>query len=472
MCIDLKVLLGQRGHREGEDRPQSAKTDKTIVEQISLRSILWRYDMFEKLKAYYHHTASSSVLVHGDYVYVCTGNGRSWVPGRIPYSPLTPSLVVFHKMTGQLVARDDEQIGEQLYRGQYTSPSLGMVNGRAQILFATGNGVCYAFEPVDPAVQVVPDRWMTTSLRGPIVYFIDVEGKDTGGLSASEYARSIDLLSSLPKPALPLEFRFSRKVPATTPVDTIPTATVPDVPAAEEDLVVRLYSAGLQEAPLLPAANQGRRPRTSLRHHRHSGLLEQSCLRGDRRRSESRRKRQQGKCCLYRCNQDRRRHGEGQDLVLQRPESERLHRGGGGRSGIRCGYCAHDPLPGCGQRPLLLDAFHSKRCDVLQFAAGGGWEGVSWEDHPVGEQEIPVARWHQERSEHGLQQPLCCQRGGVCRDRRASLGHMRQGRSASRVARTSLGCGNPSGRRPGASGQCSQHAAGGRHVRAVAETRS
>ena len=41
-----------------------------------LRSILWRYDMFDRLKAYYHHTASSSVLVHGDYVYVCTGNGR------------------------------------------------------------------------------------------------------------------------------------------------------------------------------------------------------------------------------------------------------------------------------------------------------------------------------------------------------------------------------------------------------------
>jgi outer membrane protein assembly factor BamB len=221
LCIDLKALL---------DQPQPTKPDKTLVEQISLRSILWRYDLFEKLKAYYHHTASSSVLVHGDYVYVCTGNGRSWVPGRIPFSPLTPSLVVFHKRTGQLVARDDEQIGEHLYRGQYTSPSLGMARGRAQILFATGSGVCYAFEPVDPAAAVVPDRWMTTSLRGPIVHFIDVEGKDTGGLSPSEYARSINLLSNLPKPALPLEFRFSRKVPAMTPIDTIPTATVPDVP--------------------------------------------------------------------------------------------------------------------------------------------------------------------------------------------------------------------------------------------------
>jgi len=230
VCIDLKVLLGQRGPREGEEKPQSPATEKAAVEQLSRRSILWRYDMLEKLKAYYHHTTSSSVLVHGNYVYVCTGNGRSWVPGKIPFSPLTPSLVVFDKMTGQLVARDDEQIGEQLYRGQYTSPSLGMARERPQILFATGNGVCYAFEPVDPAVPVVADRWMTTSLRGPIVYYIDVEGKDTAGLSASEYARSINLLSGMPRPALPLEFRFSRKVPTTTPIDTIPTATVPDVP--------------------------------------------------------------------------------------------------------------------------------------------------------------------------------------------------------------------------------------------------
>ena len=230
MCIDLKVLMGGGGHREGGDQPQSGEKEKTSIEQNSLRSIVWRYDLWEKLRAYHHHTASSSVLVHGDYVYVCTGNGRSWVPGRIPYSPLTPSLVAFDKKTGQLVARDDEQIGENLYRGQYSSPSLGMVNGQAQIVFATGDGVCYAFEPVDPAAPVVPDRWMTTSLRGPIVYYIDVEEKDTGGLFPAEYARSTNLLANLPRPALPLEFRFSRKVPATTPVDTIPTATVPDVP--------------------------------------------------------------------------------------------------------------------------------------------------------------------------------------------------------------------------------------------------
>jgi outer membrane protein assembly factor BamB len=242
MCVDLKTLLGRPGSSE--------KPDKAAVEQSSLKSIVWRYDMSEKLQAHYHHTTSSSVLVCGDYVYVCTGNGRSHIPGNIPYNPLAPSLVVFHKQTGQLVARDDEQIGERLHRGQYTSPSLGMVNGKPQILFATGDGVCYAFEPVNPMAKVAPDRWVTTKLRGPIVYFIDlkardtfglsaedyaqVKDKDTQGLSPSDYAKSVNLLSTLPKPALPLEFRFSLGLPATTPIDTIPTASVPDVPVLKK----------------------------------------------------------------------------------------------------------------------------------------------------------------------------------------------------------------------------------------------
>jgi len=84
---------------------------------------------------------------------------------------------------------------KQLWRGQWSSPALATVNGKPQILFATGNGFCYAFEPVDPAVQVVPDRWVTTTLRGPIVYYIDVKGKDTAGLSPAEYAKKFSVIS-------------------------------------------------------------------------------------------------------------------------------------------------------------------------------------------------------------------------------------------------------------------------------------
>jgi outer membrane protein assembly factor BamB len=139
-------------------------------------------------------------------------------------------LIALNKHTRQLVARDDEQIGEQLWRGQWSSPSLATVNGQAQILFATGNGLCYAFEPVDPTAKVTPDRWITTTLRGPIVCYINVKGKNTTELSPAEYAKKFNPFSATHKPAMPLEFRYSIDMPVTTPVDSVPTARVPDVP--------------------------------------------------------------------------------------------------------------------------------------------------------------------------------------------------------------------------------------------------
>ncbi|MGA2257619.1 MAG: PQQ-binding-like beta-propeller repeat protein [Thermoguttaceae bacterium] len=214
VCLDLTSWLKPSAAAGGAD---------------SAQHIVWQYDMAKTLHVMQDHVASCSVLVHGDFVYVCTGNGRYKNTGK-PFYPLTPSLIVLNKHTGQLVARDDEQIGEQLWRGQWSSPSLATVNGKAQILFATGNGLCYAFEPVDPAATVTSDRWITARLRGPIVYFIDAKGKNTAGLSPAEYAKKFSPLSTTQKPALPLEFRFSIDLPVTTPVDSVPTAKVPDVP--------------------------------------------------------------------------------------------------------------------------------------------------------------------------------------------------------------------------------------------------
>ena len=214
LCLDLRSWLKTSAAAGGAD---------------SARHVVWRYDMAKALHVMQDHVASCSVLVHGDFVYVCTGNGRFKYTGK-PFYPLTPSLIVLNKHTGQIVARDDEQIGEQLWRGQWSSPSLATVNGKAQILFATGNGFCYAFQPVDPAAKVAADRWITTTLRGPIVCFINVKGKETAGLTPAEYAKKFPPLAPGQKPALPLEFRYSIDLPVTTPVDSIPTARVPEVP--------------------------------------------------------------------------------------------------------------------------------------------------------------------------------------------------------------------------------------------------
>ncbi len=241
MCINVKSWLASQAAPGADD---------------SDRHIVWKYDMAEKLRVEQHHTASCGPLVFGDFVYVCTGNGRFKDKTR-PLYPLTPSLIAFHKQTGQLVARDDEQIGEQLWRGQWSSPSLGMVNGKAQVFFATGNGLCYGFESVDPAAPVAPDKWITESLRGPIVYFIDVEGKDIAGLTPAQYAEANHLPPAEAKPALPLEFRYSIKMPTTTPMGSVPSAKVPDVPILKKIWWFDCLPPEYRNAPFYSTGNNG-----------------------------------------------------------------------------------------------------------------------------------------------------------------------------------------------------------------------
>ena len=232
-----------------------ASTAVASVEE-SDRHIVWKYDMVEKLQVEQDHEASCSPLVLGDFVYVCTGNGRFKTTKR-PFYPLTPSLVVFDKKTGQLVARDDEQIGERLWRGQWSSPSVARVNGKTQILFATGDGLCYGFEPVDPARQVAPDQWTTATLRGPIVYFINVEDKDIAGLTPAQYAEAQHVLPPEARPVLPLEFRFCFGMPATTPIDAIPEARVPDVPILKKVWWFDCLTPELRNAPFFAHGSKG-----------------------------------------------------------------------------------------------------------------------------------------------------------------------------------------------------------------------
>ena len=414
ICVDLARLLGQ---------PKPEAADKKTITQRSIESIAWRYDLLVQLKAYYHHTASSSVLVHGDYVYVCTGNGRSWVPGRIPYNPLSPSLVAFHKRTGQLVARDDEQIGEQVYRGQYSSPSLGVVRGKAQILLATGNGFCQAFEPVDPTVPVARDRWTTTRLRGPIVHFIDVMDKDTGGQTPAEYARSIDLLSGGPKPALPLEFRFSRLVPAMTPIDTIPTAKVPDVPILKKIWAFDCIPPEYKKAPFYPREIKGGRPRAF---RATSSPRPSSTTTACTSRSAA-----------TRTTADESARGTWSASTRRRPgdvtQSGRIWSyddlnesiatvavTGGLVFIVDNAYTVHCPRRR--QRPLLLEALLPGGRHLLQFTVGSGRQTVRRQDDSLGKQAVPSVRRHPGRTEHGLQQSLRSQRRSVCRDRRSTVG--------------------------------------------------
>ena len=123
--------------------------------------IIWRYDMMDELGVFPHNASNCSLLIVGDYIYACTSNGQDWTHVNIP-SPNSPSCIVIDKRTGKLVAEDNAGIGPRIFHGEWSSPSMGEVNGKKLIFFGGGDGICYAFDSVPqkgtgaPIIPVVP----------------------------------------------------------------------------------------------------------------------------------------------------------------------------------------------------------------------------------------------------------------------------------------------------------------------------
>ena len=151
MCLDL---AGQANGNDGpfvdEARLMSANPSEPLEVTPADADIIWLFDMQDKLGVHQHDASHSSILIDGEFLYVNTSNGLDDKHTHIP-APDAPSLIVLEKTTGRLVARDDENIGPRIFHSTWSSPALGQVNGRALVFFCGGDGVCYAFNPVDSA---------------------------------------------------------------------------------------------------------------------------------------------------------------------------------------------------------------------------------------------------------------------------------------------------------------------------------
>ena len=109
--------------------------------------ILWMFDMPAEAGIWPHDGAHSSVLVHGDFLYVNTSTGVD-NSHKVIRTPDAPSLIVIEKKTGRFLARDDEHIAPNIFHATWSSPSLGKVGGRDVIFFCGGDGIVRAFEPL------------------------------------------------------------------------------------------------------------------------------------------------------------------------------------------------------------------------------------------------------------------------------------------------------------------------------------
>ena len=156
ICLDLD------GQADGNDGPYldegrhmvPAGTPPMEVTSIDA-DIVWLFDMPAELGVHPHDSPHSSILIDGPHLYLNTSNGVDRIHSGIP-SPDAPSLIVLDKQTGRLLAQDGEHIGPRVFHCTWSSPALGAVNGRRRIFFGGGDGVCYAFKPLEVSQPAGP----------------------------------------------------------------------------------------------------------------------------------------------------------------------------------------------------------------------------------------------------------------------------------------------------------------------------
>ena len=134
LCIQPPPIAAE----SGTNAPAAALLEPRIV---------WQFDLTSGAGIWSHDAAHSSILIHGDYLYLNSGTGVDNTHKRIR-TPDAPSLVVLDKLTGRLVARDNEHIAPNIFHSTWSAPSLATVHGRPLVFFGGGNGMVYAFETV------------------------------------------------------------------------------------------------------------------------------------------------------------------------------------------------------------------------------------------------------------------------------------------------------------------------------------
>jgi outer membrane protein assembly factor BamB len=151
LCLDL---FGLSNGNDGPDRDEARHAVAPDTQSSALSpldaDILWLFDLVKACGVRQHDSAHGSILTLGPFLYVNTSNGVDDSHRRIQ-APDAPSLVVLDKATGRSVAQDDEHIGPKIFHSTWSSPALGNVNGQPLLFFCGGDGVVYAFEPLQSA---------------------------------------------------------------------------------------------------------------------------------------------------------------------------------------------------------------------------------------------------------------------------------------------------------------------------------
>ncbi len=152
VCADVNGFLD--GENDGPFQDEKYKDEQDA-------DIIWAYDMIEELGVFPHNLATSSPVGAGDLIFLLTSNGVDEGHLDMPM-PDAPAFIAVNKKTGEL-AWERSDPGDNTLHGQWSSPTYGVVNGKAQAIFGGGNGWCYSFE----------------ALTGDLIWKFDLNPKDS-----------------------------------------------------------------------------------------------------------------------------------------------------------------------------------------------------------------------------------------------------------------------------------------------------
>jgi outer membrane protein assembly factor BamB len=135
--------------------------------EIGEAQVIWMFDMYadKAVGSRPSDACNGSPLIDGDLLYVTTSNGVDRIvevpikedAARRCFAPNAPTLIVLDKRTGRFLARDTAPTAANMLHGQWSSPSMGTVNGRKLVFLGGGDGNCYAFE----ALTGIPEKPVT-----------------------------------------------------------------------------------------------------------------------------------------------------------------------------------------------------------------------------------------------------------------------------------------------------------------------
>ncbi len=135
MCLDVNGFTDGKNDGVVQDEVDAEKQDADII---------WSLDMIEELGVFPHNLATSSPVLFEDMVYIVTSNGVDEAHLNVP-SPRAPCFLAVNTKTGE-VAWEHNQPKDGILHGQWGSPAVGVVNGKAQVYFPGGDGWLYAHD--------------------------------------------------------------------------------------------------------------------------------------------------------------------------------------------------------------------------------------------------------------------------------------------------------------------------------------